>query len=135
SWKVVPSPNPGPVGNVLYSVAAVSSTDVWAVGNDLGSYRDLFEHWNGSSWKVVPSPSASLLGDDLYSVAAVSSTDFWTVGSHVNSTGNSDTLLEHWNGSSWKVVPGLSPGPYGDILYSVAAVSSTDVWAVGSYYV
>jgi len=41
------------------------------------------------------------------------------------------TLIEHWNGSRWSIVP--SPSPGGDsLLKGVAAVSANDAWAVGS---
>src|SRR5207253_1359432 len=41
------------------------------------------------------------------------------------------TLVEHWNGSQWSVVP--SPNGAGNnALNGVAAVSANDVWAVGS---
>ena len=43
----------------LNGIAAVSATDVWAVGAYYDSnYAPLsfFEHWKGSGWKVVSSP-------------------------------------------------------------------------------
>src|SRR5947207_8358554 len=39
-------------------------------------------------------------------------------------------VTEHWNGSSWSVVP--DDAPLGSQLLSVAAVATDDVWAVGS---
>jgi hypothetical protein len=44
------------------------------------------------------------------------------------------TLIEHWNGSSWSVVPSPNHNTDNTILLSVTAVSSTDAWAVGYYY-
>ncbi|MGH2944820.1 MAG: hypothetical protein ACRDPC_00850 [Solirubrobacteraceae bacterium] len=58
SWSVVPTPAP-PMGRAaLRSVAGVSSTNVWAVGqiNDGTTLRALVEHWDGSSWSIAPSP-------------------------------------------------------------------------------
>jgi hypothetical protein len=41
------------------------------------------------------------------------------------------TLIEHWNGTAWSIV--ASPnGPGSNFLESVAVVSATDVWAVGT---
>ena len=52
----------------------------------------------------------------------------WAAGSSSNGTVNS-TLMEHWNGSKWVVVP--SPTPTGDIYVEGVAVSSaTNAWAV-----
>jgi hypothetical protein len=36
TWSVVPSPNVGQGGNDLFGVAAVSASDVWAVGTNYG---------------------------------------------------------------------------------------------------
>lgn len=62
----MPSPNMEPkhgysLTNWLFSVAASSHDDVWAVG--LWTYypgsattRSLFERWNGKMWKTEPGP-------------------------------------------------------------------------------
>ncbi|OLE36160.1 MAG: hypothetical protein AUI36_27125, partial [Cyanobacteria bacterium 13_1_40CM_2_61_4] len=42
------------------------------------------------------------------------------------------SLIEHWNGSAWKVVPAPHAG-FADSLKAVAAVSPTDIWAVGYF--
>lgn len=44
----------------------------------------------------------------------------------------SQTLVEHWNGKTWKVQPSPNPGK-GTLLFGVAATSSTNAWAVGYY--
>src|SRR5438876_2306731 len=50
--------------------------------------------------------------------------DIWALGfGNVNGT-----LIEHWNGTAWSVVP--SPNVVGP-LYGVATVSVNDVWAMG----
>ena len=133
-WKVVASPNVGSSKNVLSSVAAVTSTNVWAVGSYDNNNIDytLTEHWNGSKWKVVASPNVGSSKNVLSSVAVVSSTDIWAVGYYDNN-GINDTLTEHWNGTSWSVVTSPSPGSFANYLRGVAVTSSTDIWAVGYY--
>src|SRR5207248_429741 len=42
------------------------------------------------------------------------------------------TLVEHWDGSSWSVVSSPNPDPSFDSLHAVAAISSNNVWAVGT---
>jgi hypothetical protein len=130
-WSVVPSPNVGTGHDGLNGVAAVSANDVWAVGS---SGLTLMEHWNGSAWSVVPSPNVGTGYNGPEAVAAVSSSDVWAVGSYFDDAGVAWTLMEHWNGSAWSVVPSSNVGTYGDWPYGVAAVSSSDVWAVGYYY-
>jgi hypothetical protein len=83
-WTTVPSPNPGAYSNSLNGVAAVSSTDVWAVGYSYDYYGggsdSLIEHWDGTAWTTVPSPNPGTALNYLNGVAAVSSNDVWAVG-------------------------------------------------------
>ncbi len=126
SWSIVPSPNVPATSNSLSGVAAVSATDIWAVGS-VGKYGvSLIEHWNGTSWSLVTGPTSggSLT---LSSVAAVSATDIWAVGNgYADHQGG--TLIEHWNGTKWSIE---TVGPVEAFLSGVVAVSATDVWAVG----
>ncbi len=41
------------------------------------------------------------------------------------------TLTEHWDGTSWSVVPSPNPFPKFSYLTGVAAVASNDIWAIG----
>src|SRR5437763_500867 len=43
-------------------------------------------------------------------------------------------LIEHGNGTSWKVVPSHAPGTDSS-LRAVAAASATNIWTVGSTFV
>lgn len=142
SWPVVPSPNVGAGDNRLLGVAALSSTDAWAVGyfsEPEGGPRPLVERWDGDSWNVVPSPTTGV-GAALADVAAVSPTDVWAVGRfNVEGTteGTGRTLVQHWDGAEWQIVPspnaGLEQRGNGS-LADVFALASDDVWAVGSHY-
>jgi len=133
SWSVMSSPNVGSGSNFLDAVSADSSTDVWAVGGfgSAGTSQTLVEHWNGVSWSVVSSPSPGSSFNVLYGVTAVSSNDVWAVGTFSNTSGPSQTLIEHWNGVSWSVVSSFSPGSSSNELRGVAADATNDVWAVG----
>ena len=136
SWKIVSSPNPGTSRSQLSGVTAVSATNLWAVGyysNNTGIAQTLIEQWNGSSWKVVSSPNIGTYYNELNGVAAVSSTDIWTVGIYSTGSGTTQTLIEQWNGTSWQVVSSPNPGTRNNSLSSVAAVSSTTLWAAGAY--
>src|SRR5207253_1571992 len=62
-----------------------------------------------------------------------SATDVWAVGNFFDS-GIAKTLIEHWNGNRWHVLPSPNPGRqplHFDVLNGVSAVSPTDAWAVG----
>ena len=68
-WSVVLSPNPSAYANILKAVAAVSASDVWAVGSYYNSQKGvmetLIEHWDSTSWSVVPSPNANTTGANI----------------------------------------------------------------------
>jgi len=134
AWTVVPSPNPARNSSVLRATAAVSGTDVWAVGasgTPVNVSKTLTEHWDGSAWKIVPSADAGgPANGELNGVAAVSARDVWAVGSYAK--GPDRTLVEHWNGSRWTLVPSPNVGPSPNRLFAVDAVGPSDVWAVGS---
>src|SRR6266568_4644968 len=74
-WKIIASPNPDPARNDLLGVAALSASDVWAVGFSGQEERVLVEHWNGTAWSVVATPGAGTGDNSLTGVSALSSTD------------------------------------------------------------
>src|SRR5581483_5229890 len=136
-WSVVPSPSPSASHNVLHGVAALSSSDVWAVGwLNTATARDfprtLIEHWDGTAWRVVPSPNAGL-NDFLYGVTAASASDVWAVGQFSNASGFYQTLIEHWDGTAWRIVPSPNVGTHDNVLNGVTAISAADAWAVGDF--
>jgi len=47
--------------------------------------------------------------------------------------GTAQALIEHWDGSSWTVVPSPDPGSTLNILNGVRAVSAGNLWAVGQF--
>jgi hypothetical protein len=137
TWSTLQSPNP-PDGrdNRLYSIAAVSPDDVWAVGfsgtGTFGTLRTLILHWNGAKWSIMPSPNAgSNTPNALYGVAAVSPNDVWAVGWTGNNA-SSQTLVIHWDGITWSIVPSPNSNLSVNRLYAIAAISADDIWAVGS---
>ena len=56
----------------------------------------------------------------------------WAVGHYLNGKFQQQTLIEHFDGSVWSVVPSPSPGALQNILFGVAAISDSDAWAVGA---
>jgi hypothetical protein len=142
-------------GRVLQGVAAVSPSAAWAVGFRTVRFSQtsmdnpsapLIESWDGTSWHVDRTPRLPR-GSWLNSVVAVAANDVWAVGVRAQRAARgviNRTLIEHWDGSSWRVVPSPNIGratyvwrrfdwtPASDNeLVSVAAVSADDIWAVG----
>jgi hypothetical protein len=140
-WNVVKSPNPGKAGNELSSVTIVSAHDIWAVGSFSNSTQGqtveepFFVHWDGSQWSVVESPGlGNSYSHTLSDVAALSTNDVWAVGYKTDSNGNSQTLIEYWDGTHWSVVK--SPDPTtNDALYGMEHVPhSNNIIVVGTMY-
>jgi hypothetical protein len=140
AWSIVPSGNEDG-SNWLRAVAASAADDAWAVGwyipSEGGPDETLAVHWDGTTWSVEDTPNAGANGDQLFGVAAVSSSEAWAVGSAAGppTTYTSSTVIEHWTGSAWTVVPSPNPSRdplYGtNQLYDVKAFAPNDVWAAG----
>lgn len=134
-WKQAASPNPGKLGhpNVLNDVAAASAAEIWAVGSYRGRVPLVEQRVN--AWKAVPAPGPAAVADELelISVAPLSATDAWAAGWYLDDADlETKNLVEHWDGTAWVVVPTPNSYPAGGLL-GIAAVSPTDVWAVGSW--
>jgi hypothetical protein len=97
---------PTPGGGVfLAGVAAMSARSLWVVGatgSGDGPRKTLVLRWTGAGWKKVPSPSPRASAQ-LFGVAVTSARNAWAVGFTSNSNhGGVQTLIEHWNGASWR---------------------------------
>lgn len=138
-WTGAQPPDPGTASNILNGVTVLSACNAWAVGsqNDGHVTTTLIEHWNGASWTAVISPSPGTTDSELRAIRARSATDIWAVGfsdvtSSTSGTGTADqTLIEHWDGHTWKVMPTPDPGAVNNQLFGVRTVSASDAWAVG----
>jgi hypothetical protein len=137
-WSIVPSPNGARNGeNALVQVSAGSAASAWAVGYDgnNGNFRTLIERWNGARWAVVPSPSVGPLDNVLSGVTTLSASSSWAVGyTSVNVPPRiyHRAMIEHWNGSTWRVVPAPQAGTSDSDLWGVTALSATNAWTVGN---
>ena len=138
SWTITPSADgPSAPQSELSGVSARTSTDAWAVGsfakaNNL--IRTLVERWDGSTWARVKSPNAGQpAGGQLSAVVALAADDAWVVGSFGQGA-PSRTLVEHWDGTAWTVVPSPNKGPFPNALSDVDAVAPDDIWAVGTWF-
>ncbi len=134
TWQVAATG--GPSAATLNAVAATSASNAWAVGSyhTQAGYRTLIERWNGRSWQVIPSPNPDANGfgtDTLGGVVALSKSNAWAFGFYEKRTTSFRTLILHWNGSHWSVVPSPNSGSGENVLGAAAAVSPSDIWAVG----
>ena len=142
AWQVLRSVSqvPAQVDNsTLASVSMASASDGWAVGTFMDPQavsRPLAEHWNGRAWRITAStqlPKTDASGQ-LSGVDQVGPADAWAVGNGTLASGGERTLIEHFIGTSWAVVP--SPDVFtgtgaDDQLDGIGGISARDLWAVG----
>ena len=125
-FQVVSSPAIS--GSNLTAVAAVSPTDIWAVGFQGSGPTTLAENFNGTTWSRVTTPNpARTTSAELDGVSALSSSAVWAVGES-----SSGPLVEFFNGKSWSIQASPTIAGGGGTLSAVDALSATDVWAVGN---
>jgi hypothetical protein len=125
----------------LFAVDAVSPHSVWAVGYDTNGSSDasVIAHWNGTRWSARVSKLGSSAGSGLFgltTLSGMSGAQAWAVGGQDGASSGWAPLVKHWNGQSWKAVPApgvpLPSSPYSfQWLNAAAAISATNVWAVG----
>src|ERR1044071_473876 len=84
------------------------------------------------SWSIVPSPNSTLPSNSLSDISIVSANDIWAVGGSGRGTRIGNPLTEHWNGATWTIVSAPQPVDSVASFGGVSALSSNDVWAVGS---
>jgi len=121
-----PSGHPKPFQNDLHAVSASSPNDIWAVGQT-------GIHFNGTKWTAFAMPL--IKGDNtskLEGVVDFAPNNVWAVGLTGISLGNTNQVIEHFNGSKWNLFPGPKFQPNDQpSLKSLTAISPSDMWAGG----
>jgi hypothetical protein len=144
-WTMVPwavPSDPAATAAVPRDIAAVSPNDAWAVGALFVSTSTIppgdhpvgavIEHWDGTDWSLVPNPASNQASTMLEMVDARSASDIWAVGQLGGDSGKVVPLVEHFDGTAWRVIPTPAVGdPAG--LTAVSATGPNDVWAVGDH--
>ena len=144
AWSPVSLPlPPGADSNTtLNAISATGPGDVWIVGTFLDSathQNETFsEHFNGTAWSVLPMPPVNSPNINAFfqfnGIKANGPDDVWAVGDSgvIDVPDSQRTLIEHFDGTSWSIVPSPSPGSV-DVLSGVTTSNaSNDVWAVGA---
>ena len=124
SWQQTTVPNNGSSINKisLSAVSAATTTDAWTVGISYTQQQyqhPLAYHWDGRSWTQISTNTDGASFSGQLGVADIGTGNAWAVGYG----------LEHWNGTSWSVMPAPPAAPAA--LTGVTSSSSSSVWAVG----
>jgi hypothetical protein len=141
-WTVESTPNPHATQLTNSTFAGVSASgpdEAWAIGtfaDQTALDHPLVEHWNGTRWTLTKVPQPTGEQAVLSGVDDLSPDNAWAVGdSFVGGAGGGLTLIEHWNGTDWSIVPSPNPavGVPGDsdVLTSITGTGPDDLWAAG----
>lgn len=148
-----PRLSPSEHGNILFPAGNSISFDAAGDGWVLGFYSPLTgqythklsqeqvaAHWDGTRWDFVPvatDPEEAQFPLWLQSVHAIAPDDAWAVGNTgLSGRGQSrGSVIEHWDGTRWTMVPGPTDRAAGAELHDLAAAAPNDVWAVGTVWI
>jgi hypothetical protein len=140
SWTA----QPGPFHGFFRAASVDASNDIWAVGYNGNS--TFSEHYDGANWSLVRTLNVGTGPNSLQGVLALAPNDVWAVGFSTSGTKAppgqfqipTKTLIEHYDGTQWRLVPSPNVGPNSQYQYNrllgITAVSPTDIWAFGSYF-
>ena len=138
----------GPLHGFPEAISADAANDIWVVGYNPGglAFSTAAYHYNGTSWSPVTTPNVGSGSNSLNGVLALAPNNVWAVGYSTASTKPppnqyevpTKTLIVHYDGTGWSVVPSPNVGPntqyQSNRLLGLTAVSPTDIWAFGSYF-
>lgn len=137
-WTLIPNRLPH---SILTAIFASSDADVWtaAVRLDPNGFAiaRYIEHWNGSNWSVTKLPDRP--DDFIAAIGETSAIDVWAASSYFPTTSiySELPLLEHYDGTSWSVVPtpanGVESGAAGLYLSSAGLLSVGTAWPAQGY--
>jgi hypothetical protein len=142
-WIVHPLSVPADgVGSEMQGVScpSTSMSGCTAVGafeeEPSGNEATLAERWTSGHWVIQPTPptvGGAYGSANLLAVDCLKTTDCVAVGTGgFANSGQSATLVEQWNGSSWVVVPSPTPSGFAwSVLDGVSCSSRTSCIAVG----
>jgi hypothetical protein len=144
AWSPVTLPLPAHANSntTLNAISAHGPGDVWIVGTFLdsanGQNETFSEHFNGTAWKVVKMPPVKSSNINAFfqfnGINANSPSDVWAVGDRgvIDVPDSQKTLIEHFNGTAWRIVPSPSPGSIDGLSGVTTSNASNNVWAVGA---
>jgi hypothetical protein len=135
-WREVAGPAPRHTSYVVLNcVGGYASGTPWTAGTQFpaapGPYRPLIARRRRGGWSAVRTPSRRASSLVIDALTVPSPRNGWAVGALSPPPRPEQTLVEHWDGNTWKIIPSPSPGPTLSILSDVAAVRPSLAWAVG----
>ena len=121
------------------AISADSANDIWVVGSTFSAASDTIApetlHYNGTTWTVVSVAQPSENSASLAAVTALSPTNVWAVGEDLGAGTaiGGNTLIEHYNGTAWKIVPSPTPASFHRLSGAPAARRTTSTSSTSTY--
>ena len=129
-WTQIAAPSFHTGEDRILGMSAVSDSTIWSVGmSDAGGF---VQRWGGSAWTTRLGP---VFTDNYYAIGAAGG-NVWVGGQRHVGGDDFRTRIRRWNGSAWSTPATPNPSTNPDewnIIDGLAAISATNVWAVGSY--
>jgi len=124
--------------NFMVSAASYdSASSGWAVTYPSGGQADVtrvaLARWSGGRWALTPSavsPRPEAVRPSVLDVLSLAPNSAWAVGN----LDESGALIEHWDGTEWKLVDNPAATTPNTQLMKIHGSSATDLWAVGWQY-
>jgi hypothetical protein len=108
AWHRVAAPAAPGRDLALTAITCPASRDCWAVGGSSQNGPAIIEHWTGGTWHLARSPTLS--GGQLMSVSCASVSLCWASGGKQSHRDKTSDVLEQWDGTGWRLIPGLDGG-------------------------
>ncbi len=116
-----------------------SADDGWVITGRLGTTSNL-EHWHDGRWTAVQ--VETLTGERAWpwrvagvsNLVALSPTNAWAIGEIQQGLALVGTEIQHWDGTSWQLVPQPLADEPGVSFNALTAVTPDDVWLVGQQH-
>jgi hypothetical protein len=139
TWSVThPGLPAGANGGELTGVSCTSASACTAVGSfftPTGPGNPLAERWNGHRWIIQRTPSSGRGAIPFAGVSCGSATSCTAVGFYdFGATGTQQvTLVEHWDGHTWRVQSTPPIGDPGSAFAAVSCPTAATCTAAGSF--
>ena len=109
---------------------ALSGVTAWPAAHPRSSAGAFDGGRCAPAWRAVPAPNPGV-SNVLYAVDALSGKEVWAVGAQTNDGATFATLVDHFDGTRWRIVRSPNAASDQNVLFGVAALAADDVWAVG----
>jgi hypothetical protein len=139
AWRIVTSPNKGPIDNHLQEVSCVNTTKCVAVGYDVdpisGLRQSVVAALVNGTWKNQQIPQRGTASNTFWNVSCVVGNRCFAVGYYFDiPTASYRTLIASYAGGYWSLVASPSVANTDNYLFGIDCVDATHCVAVGRYY-